>query len=59
MTTGLEGPNLQIHLSNTTIGPIWSRPQQQLAPRSAKVNDNKSVAENAVLIIKHLCNSDD
>jgi hypothetical protein len=49
MTTGLEVPKLQIHISNATKGPNWMRPWQQLAPRRAKVN--KRVAENAVLII--------
>jgi hypothetical protein len=48
-TTGLEGPKLQIQLSNATKGPNWSRQWQQLAPRRAKVN--KRVAESAVLII--------
>jgi hypothetical protein len=35
-TTGLEGPKLQIQLSNATKGPNWSRPRHQLAPRHAK-----------------------
>jgi hypothetical protein len=43
-TTGLEGPKLKIHLSNTTKVPNSSRQRQQLAPRRAKVN--KRVAES-------------
>jgi hypothetical protein len=45
MTTGLEGPKLQIHLSNAAKEPNW----QQLAPHRANVN--MCVAEHAVLII--------